>query len=172
MSYSAKNYFEQGGDRLVIGGDVAFKEGAGVSGFPSDAAFLVFDLNHVDVSEIMQTPLDVTALFPVDQFERAAAGEKPVLFKNAELNGYRYTVLSTASDGENMVVGMAGMPFGFSGALSTIVTVILFRDDDRIYLRANSNEHLAAPLINTEEAPVPEETERSVSVAKEAAKKK
>ena len=54
--------------RLVIGGEMEFKEGAGVSGFPSDAAFFVLDLQGVDVSGIMEDALDVTALFPIETF--------------------------------------------------------------------------------------------------------
>ena len=37
MSYNTKNYTEQGGDKTVIGGELAFKEGARVTGFPSAA---------------------------------------------------------------------------------------------------------------------------------------
>lgn len=35
MSYSAKNYTEQGGDKTVIGGTLEIKEGATVAGLPS-----------------------------------------------------------------------------------------------------------------------------------------
>ena len=35
MSYSAKNYTEQGGDKTVIGGTLEIKEGATVTGLPS-----------------------------------------------------------------------------------------------------------------------------------------
>ena len=35
MSYNAKNYTEQGGDRTVIGGVLEIKEGASVTGLPS-----------------------------------------------------------------------------------------------------------------------------------------
>ena len=34
MSYSTKNYTEQGGDKIVIGGTLEFKEGATVTGLP------------------------------------------------------------------------------------------------------------------------------------------
>ena len=36
MEYNAKNYMAQGGDRLVIGGTLEIKEGASVTGLPSD----------------------------------------------------------------------------------------------------------------------------------------
>ena len=34
MSYSAKNYMEQGGDKWVIGGALEIKEGATITGLP------------------------------------------------------------------------------------------------------------------------------------------
>lgn len=34
MSYSAKNYMEQGGDKWVVGGTLEIKEGATVTGLP------------------------------------------------------------------------------------------------------------------------------------------
>lgn len=37
MSYNTKNYTEQGGCKTVIGGELEFKEGARVTGFPSAA---------------------------------------------------------------------------------------------------------------------------------------
>lgn len=38
MSYSTKNYTEQGGDKTVIGGTLEIKEGASVTGLTSTAA--------------------------------------------------------------------------------------------------------------------------------------
>ena len=35
MSYNAKNYTEQGGEKTVIGGSLEIKEGASVTGLPS-----------------------------------------------------------------------------------------------------------------------------------------
>lgn len=35
MSYNAKNYTEQGGEKTVIGGTLEIKEGASVTGLPS-----------------------------------------------------------------------------------------------------------------------------------------
>jgi len=36
MSYNTKNYTEQGGGKTVIGGTLEIKEGASVTGLPSD----------------------------------------------------------------------------------------------------------------------------------------
>lgn len=62
MSYSSKNYMEQGGDKWVIGGTLEIKEGATVTGLPggsnpqaaaqsdstaTDAAGLVTDFNSL-----------------------------------------------------------------------------------------------------------------------------
>ena len=38
MSYNAKNYTEQGGEKTVIGGMLEIKEGASVTGLPLSAA--------------------------------------------------------------------------------------------------------------------------------------
>ena len=38
MSYNAKNYTEQGGEKTVIGGILEIKEGATVTGLPKAAA--------------------------------------------------------------------------------------------------------------------------------------
>ncbi|WP_418791763.1 head fiber protein [Phosphitispora sp. TUW77] len=55
MSYSTKNYTEQGGDKTVIGGTLEIKQGASVTGLPiaenqadstaTDVAGLVTDFN-------------------------------------------------------------------------------------------------------------------------------
>lgn len=55
MSYNAKNYTEQGGDKTVIGGTLEIKQGASVTGLPiaenqadstaTDVAGLVTDFN-------------------------------------------------------------------------------------------------------------------------------
>jgi hypothetical protein len=37
MEYNAKNYMEQGGDKLVIGGMLEIQEGASVTGLPAAA---------------------------------------------------------------------------------------------------------------------------------------
>ena len=36
MSYNTKNYTEQGGEKTVIGGTLEIKEGASVTGLPSN----------------------------------------------------------------------------------------------------------------------------------------
>jgi hypothetical protein len=38
MEYNAKNFMEQGGDKLVIGGTLEIQEGASVTGLPVAAA--------------------------------------------------------------------------------------------------------------------------------------
>ena len=55
MSYNTKNYMEQGGEKLVIGGTIEILEGASVTGLPiaenqadstaTDATGLVTDFN-------------------------------------------------------------------------------------------------------------------------------
>lgn len=41
MSYNAKNYMEQGGDKLVIGGTLEIKEGATVTGLPDGSGYVL-----------------------------------------------------------------------------------------------------------------------------------
>lgn len=43
MSYNAKNYMEQGGDKLVIGGTLEIKEGATVTGLPDGSGYVLPD---------------------------------------------------------------------------------------------------------------------------------
>ena len=38
MEYNAKNYMEQGGDKLVIGGTLEIQDGASITGLPAAAA--------------------------------------------------------------------------------------------------------------------------------------
>lgn len=59
MSYNTKNYSEQGGDKLVIGGELEIKEGAVVTGLESGDGVPSFPVaeNQAD-----STAADVTEL--------------------------------------------------------------------------------------------------------------
>ncbi len=43
MSYNAKNYTEQGGEKTVIGGELEIKEGAKVTGLPASTLVVATD---------------------------------------------------------------------------------------------------------------------------------
>ncbi len=146
MSYNAKNHFEQGGERFVVGGELAFEEGAGVTGFPSDAAFHILDLKDVDLSDIIDVGVDITSLFPVEVFSQAVTGDKPVLIKNAEVSGSIVNVLTSFTNGENLIVGICGLPKE-DGSLISILSVSLCRVLDNIYIRGSENPDLENAII-------------------------
>lgn len=61
MEYNAKNYMEQGGDKLVIGGTLEIQEGASVTGLPA-AATDSPGVVGIAVNQPASTAADVAAL--------------------------------------------------------------------------------------------------------------
>ncbi len=155
MSYNAKNHFEQGGERFVVGGELAFEEGAGVTGFPSDAAFFILDLTGVDFMTMTASGIDITSLFPVEVFRRALAGEKPVLMKNIVVDTSRISLITNFTDGESIVTATCGLP-NEDGSMHTVLSVTLCLVDNSVFIRADANERLAA-LINEPENEEPDQ---------------
>lgn len=155
MSSNVKNYTEQGGERTVIGGELVFEDGARVSGLPSDSSagpvdpdtvFYVLDLDGMDLSSVLDEPVEITDLFTTESFEAASGGFKPVLFRNAEIYSQRFSVLSvTGSDGR-YITGVGVVPSSNEAKLKTLVTIMIYRDEDRIMLRANENRRLGVFL--------------------------
>lgn len=155
MSSNVKNYTEQGGARTVIGGELVFEDGARVSGLPSDSsaapvspdvAYYVLDLEGIDLSTVLQEPLEITGLFPPETFEAASGGYKPVLFRNAVFYSERFSVLSVTGSEGNYITGVGVIPSSNEAKLQTLVTVMIYRDEDRVMLRANENRRLGVFL--------------------------
>ena len=59
MSYTGKNYAEQGGDKWVIGGALEIKEGATVTGLPSADTSMGFAKNTRPVSIAAAIPITI-----------------------------------------------------------------------------------------------------------------
>jgi len=58
MSYNAKNYTEQGGDKTVIGGTLDIKEGAILLGFPTPQLAVATETNLGGVKAATKTETD------------------------------------------------------------------------------------------------------------------
>ncbi|GAB6170815.1 hypothetical protein JCM15765_02930 [Paradesulfitobacterium aromaticivorans] len=58
MSYNAKNYTEQGGEKTVIGGTLEIKEGASVTGLPSSTISLATEAAIGGVKAAAKTEMD------------------------------------------------------------------------------------------------------------------
>ena len=157
MSFVPKNYTTDGGDKTVIGGELEIKEGAQVSGLPSGDAFIVFDLQGTNVNAATDRPMDVTEFIPMDLFLSALDGSKPILLRGCRLLGHifsttAFVVGADEDEGgtDDVVVAIGGYPKADASAdLATIVTVLLFRSDDAVYLRISPNLRLMY-LINPE----------------------
>lgn len=145
MGATSKNYQEQGGARLVIGGELAIEEGARVTGLPSnpDSAFYVIDLEGVDLSGLLGAPVEITGLFPPDCFLAASQGYKPILFRNAVFAGRRYSAITITACEEHYIAGLLASPSIPSGAIQGFLSLVIFPDEEdstKIMLRANLND--------------------------------
>lgn len=93
MSHNTKNYIEQGGDKLVIGGEMTVKEGARVSGLPTA---LVLDLQGTSLYAALYQPVDVTEAIPMELFLEATRCTRPIIIRGI-----------TFGNGEVGIQGMA-----------------------------------------------------------------
>lgn len=83
MGSSIKNYTEQGGERTVIGGELAFEEGARVAGFPPSSGAVVLDMQGFNLATAIGTAQDISEIISPDQFRQATAGNAAAVFSNA-----------------------------------------------------------------------------------------
>ena len=83
MGSSIKNYTEQGGERTVIGGELAFEEGARVAGFPPSSGAVVLDMQGFNLASAIGTAQDISEIISPDQFRKATAGNVVAVFSNA-----------------------------------------------------------------------------------------
>ncbi len=154
---NVKNYTDQGGDVTHIGGELVIEEGAQVSGLPSDDAFIVFDLQGIDVGLAMVRPMDVTEYISVELFRSAMDGGKPILLRGCGLLGHIFSTTAFAvgadDDGsgtDDVIVALGGYPKeGNTADLMTIVTILLYHSSEAVYLRISPNAKLMN-LLNTE----------------------
>ena len=146
---NVKNYFEQGGNDLVIGGKITFEEGAEVVGLPTASApdIYVLDLSKTDTRYADSMGVDITSSFSVTEFQNVVNSHTPVLLKNVMLNGYYADVLLNLSHVGDRFVGLVGLIGNFDGEVRTIATVLLYNEGNvTIRLRINYNSKLQALL--------------------------
>lgn len=105
MSYNAKNYTEQGGDKTVIGGTLEIKEGATVIGLDSsESCFVTFTYNQEtekwsadktieDVVELYMNHVPVYAVVDEENgeyFNRAVLHLEYLSLKNGEVCSLKF----------------------------------------------------------------------------------
>ena len=62
MSYNAKNYTEQGGEKTVIGGTLEIKEGASVTGLPSASVSIATETTLGGIKAAAKTETDTVTV--------------------------------------------------------------------------------------------------------------
>lgn len=105
MSYNAKNYTEQGGDKTVIGGTLEIKEGATVIGLDSGSCYVKFsydqetekwsaDKTVEEVIELYKNNVPVYAVIdePTDSeyFSRSILHMEYLCMRNDEIIGLKF----------------------------------------------------------------------------------
>lgn len=146
---NVKNYFEQGGNDLVIGGKITFEEGAEVVGLPMASApnIYVLDLSDTNTAAAESMGLDITSSFSVAEFQSVVDSHMPILLKGVVFNGYRSDILLNLSHVGDRFVGLVGLIGSFNGELRTIATILLYNEGNvTIRLRINYNSKLQALL--------------------------
>lgn len=149
---NVKNYFEQGGNDLVIGGKITFEEGAEVVGFPAGSApdIYVLDMSRMITVAAESMGLDISSCFSVEEFQNVVNSHTPLLLKNVMLNGYNADILLNLSHAGDRFVGLVGLIGNMDGEVRTIATVLVYRDGDSVVrLRINYNSRLQT-LLNDE----------------------
>ena len=134
MSYNTKNYVEQGGERLVIGGEMEFKEGARVTGLPTA---IVLDFQGQSVAQAFADAVDVTEAIPMEQFLEATRCESPIIFRGLELEGNEVGVQGAATMTGQGIYAMAGYN-GNGAQLLGVITLLLYTYDDKVWLRVSA----------------------------------
>lgn len=133
------NYTEQGGARTVIGGELAFEEGAQVSGFPSGAAYFDLDLNGVELNDCVAEAVSVSDRLPLDTFVELTEGKRPVLFRNGVLGDRQISVMSCSAQFQDYIVGLCPILVDLNGLIDSIGTFLLYVEGDRVMFRFNPN---------------------------------
>lgn len=134
MSYNTKNYVEQGGERLVIGGEMEVKEGARVTGLPTA---IVLDFHGQSVAQAFSDAVDVTEAIPLELFLEATRCEKPIVFRGLELEVNEVGVQGAATMTGQGIYAMAGYN-GNGAQLLGVITLLLYTYNDRVWLRVHA----------------------------------
>ena len=134
MSYNTKNYVEQGGERLVIGGEMEFKEGARVTGLPTA---IVLDFHGQSLNAAFKNAIDVTEAIPLSHFLEATRCESPIILRGIMLGDDEVGVQGMATMTGQGIFAMAGYN-GNGASLLGVITLLLYQYDDKVWLVADS----------------------------------
>ena len=134
MSYNTKNYVEQGGERLVIGGEMEVKEGARVTGLPTA---IVLDFHGQSLNAAFRNAIDVTETIPLSQFLEATRCESPIILRGIMLGDDEVGVQGMATMTGQGIYAMAGYN-GNGASLLGVITLLLYQYDDKVWLVADS----------------------------------
>ncbi len=146
---NVKNYFEQGGSDLVIGGRITFEEGAEVVGLPDTSVpdFHVVDLSQMFTMAATGMGFDITSSFSAEEFQSTANSHTPILLKGVLLNGHYSDILLTLSHGGERFIGLFGLIDSDEGDFKSIATVMVYKDSESVVrLRINNNTKLQTLL--------------------------
>ncbi len=135
MSYSAKNYTEQGGDRTVIGGDVSFEEGARITGFPTP---VVIDFKGFNFLNALNENVDVTDIIPVETFREASRCAGPIIIRGLSFLDFEVGVQGMATMTDRGIYAMAPYNGNYGASLIGILTLLLYLDEDKVWVSTSA----------------------------------
>lgn len=115
MSYSTKNYTEQGGEKTVIGGTLEIKEGASVTGLPSSEISIATESALGGVKAAAKAETDTIP---------AKIGEDGVLYVPT------YPVVSVAENqAESTATDVPGLLADFNALITKLKTAGIMTED-------------------------------------------
>lgn len=147
MSSSIKNYTEQGGERTVIGGELAFEEGARLTGLPSSASAVVLNMQEYNLGNAIFEAQDISNIISPDQFYEATSGDRLVIISNATFGGLpgKFSLQGLEISQGQMIFGVAHIPRqGDIGAFISlqIWTRAVENDEVQVVLKVGINNEL------------------------------
>ena len=147
MSSSIKNYTEQGGERTVIGGELAFEEGARLTGLPSSASAVVLNMQEYNLGNAIFEAQDISNIISPDQFYEATSGDRLVIISNATFGGLpgKFSLQGLEICQGQMIFGVAYIPRqGDIGAFISlqIWTRAVENDEVQVVLKVGINNEL------------------------------
>ena len=143
MSSTIKNYTEQGGERTVIGGELAFEEGARVAGFPPSSGAVVLDMQGYNLANAIGTAQDITEIISPDQFRKATTGNALAILSDSTfgaLNGRLCMQGLEISQGE-MIFAVGFLPRGgdIDGIISMQMWLAKSGENESVKLKVSLN---------------------------------
>lgn len=144
MSSTIKNYTEQGGDRTVIGGELAFEEGARLTGLPSSASAIVLDMQEYNLGDAIFETQDISNIITPEQFYEATSGDRIVIINNAAFGGLpgKFSIQGLEICQGQMIFGVAHIPH--EGDIGSFISLQIWtrsveNDEVQVVLRVGIN---------------------------------